>query len=69
MSVREVAREFGVTERTAERWAARVRTDTGTSAATSGRRAEGSRGGHRAPLLISHTHALAGTRAAEGHRS
>jgi hypothetical protein len=67
LPVREVAREFGVSARTAARWAAQVRTDDGTSAAASGRRAEGSRGGHRAPLLFSRaTQPLAGTRAAEG---
>jgi hypothetical protein len=70
MSVREVAREFGVTQRTAERWAAQVCTTTSSrDAAVNGRQAEGSRGGHRAPLLISRApEALAGTRAPEGRR-
>jgi Transcription factor WhiB/Homeodomain-like domain len=58
--VDEVARRCGVTPRTASRWAARVRTAM----------AEGSAGGNRAPLLISHTHSTqAGTRTLEGHRS
>lgn len=63
--VREVARRCGVTERTAARWAGRVGAGTSTSAEP----AEWSRGGNRAPLLISHMHnPLAGTRAAEGTR-
>lgn len=53
----EVARRCGVTARTVTRWIARTQT-------------EGSHGGHRAPLLISHTHSpQAGTRTQEGHRS
>ncbi|WP_372452676.1 WhiB family transcriptional regulator [Pseudonocardia nigra] len=63
---REVAREFGVTERTATRWVAQTRAGTSTDCSTS----EGSRGGNRAPLGTSHTrNPQAGTRAAEGHRS
>jgi len=55
---RDVARAFGVSERTAQRWAS-----------SSGTRA-GRPGGHRASLLISQQQdAQAGTRAAEGHRS
>jgi hypothetical protein len=75
--VGEVAREFGVTERTAGRWAAQVR-DEGRACLTSGvigkdvapavGAGEGSRGGSRASLRVSHNNALAGTRAAEGHR-
>ena len=57
--VREVARHCGVSERTAARWAARLRAITTSTA-------EGSSGGHRAPLLISHTNPQPGTRA-EGH--
>ena len=61
--VREVARRCGVSERTAARWAARLRAATTTSTA------EGSSGGHRAPLLISHTHnPQPGTRTQEGHQ-
>ena len=61
--VREVARRCGVSERTAARWAARLRAATPTSTA------EGSSGGHRAPLLISHTHnPQPGTRTQEGHQ-
>lgn len=49
--LREVAERCGVADRTVTRWIARLRAealpDTGT---------EGSHGGHRAPLLISHTH-------------
>src|SRR5438874_57643 len=48
--VREVARRCGVSERTAAHWAARLR------GANRPAMAEGSSGGHRAPLLISHTH-------------
>ncbi len=54
--VREVARRCGVSERTAARWAARLRALTTSTA-------EGSSGGHRAPLLISHTNPQPGTRA------
>ena len=58
----EVARQCRVTERTATRWAARAQLVTST--------AEGSAGGHRAPLLTSHTHdTQAGTRTQEGIRS
>jgi hypothetical protein len=58
--VGEVARQCRVTERTATRWAARAQLATST--------AEGSTGGHRAPLLISHTHSTqAGTPTQEGH--
>jgi hypothetical protein len=71
-SMGEVAREFGVSLRTAARWAATARTTTTTSNSTSStemRRAEGSRGGNRAPLLVSQQrNPLAGTRAVEGHR-
>lgn len=52
----EVAREFGVSERTAQRWAAQVEDST-----------DESHGGHRAPVLISHSNTRAGT-AMEGHR-
>lgn len=45
---REVAHRCGVSERTAARWAARAR----VAAVTAG---EGSTGGNRAPLQISHT--------------
>ncbi|MBA3905623.1 MAG: WhiB family transcriptional regulator [Pseudonocardiales bacterium] len=59
--VREVARSCGVSERTAARWAARLR------AANQPVTAEGSSGGHRAPLLISRTHnPQPGTRTQEG---
>lgn len=51
-TVREVARRCGVAERTAALWAARVRATTATTAMSAG---EGSTGGHRAPLQISHT--------------
>lgn len=64
LSSREVAAQFGVSERTAARWARAVQAHCLTSTA------EGSAGGNRAPLLISQQHnPLAGTRAAEGHRS
>jgi hypothetical protein len=60
--IREVARRFGVSERTAARWAARARA---APTATAG---EESRGGNRAPLRISPTpNPLAGTRTQEGH--
>jgi hypothetical protein len=72
--VGEVAREFGVTERTAGRWAAQVR-DEGRACLTSGvigktaaPAGEGSRGGSWASLRVSHNNALAGTRDAEGRR-
>lgn len=45
-----VRHEFGVSSRTVQRWVAQARTR------------EGSRGGHRAPLQISHTSTQAGTR-------
>lgn len=61
---RDVARAFGVSERTAQRWAAQA----SSGAAVSGR-AVGSTGGNRAPHLISQQQdAQAGTRAAEGNR-
>ncbi|WP_372453797.1 WhiB family transcriptional regulator [Pseudonocardia oceani] len=59
MPAPEVAGEFLVSLRTAERWAQAVRARPRT--------AEGSAGGNRAPLQISHTNALEGTRA-EGLR-
>jgi len=63
--IREVARRCGVTERTAARWAARARELTTTTTSTG----EGSSSGHRAPLLISHTHnPQPGTRTQEGHQ-
>ena len=46
-----VGHEFGVSKRTAQRWAAHARTTT----------KEGSHGGNRAPLGISHSNAQAGT--------
>lgn len=52
----QVSREFGVSERTAQRWAAQVRNT-----------ADESHGGNRAPVLISHNSTRAGT-AMEGHR-
>lgn len=59
--VREVARRCGVSERTAARWAARLRALNTTNTA------EESHGGHRAPLLTSHTHnPQPGTRTQEG---
>jgi hypothetical protein len=59
--LREVARSCGVSERTAARWAARLRTLHTASTA------EGSSGGHRAPPLVSHTHnPQPGTRTQEG---
>ncbi len=57
---RVVQHEFGVSIRTVQRWAAQARTEA--------RRAEGSRGGNRAPLQNSHTSTQAGTRA-EGPES
>jgi hypothetical protein len=66
MPVREVAGEFLVSTRTAGRWAAGIHAGTNTSALADA--AEGSAGGNRAPLLISHNNALAGTRA-EGRPS
>jgi hypothetical protein len=61
---REVAREFEVSERTAMRWAAQTRVSGRTGSSV-----EGSHGGNRAPLLVSHAHnPQPGTRAAEGHR-
>jgi hypothetical protein len=65
VSVDEVAAEFLVTPRTAERWAAAIH--TGTAVTSGSGLAEGSRGGNRAPLLISHDTPLQRTRAAEGH--
>jgi Transcription factor WhiB len=62
-SVREVAHRCGVGERTAARWAARARGDTTSTA-------EGSAGGHRAPLLTSHTQSTqVGTPTQEEDRS
>ena len=61
MSVRAAAGEFLVSARTAGRWARAVRS---TRSAQVG---EGSAGGHRAPLRISHRATQAGTRA-EGNR-
>ena len=62
--VRDVALHLGVSERTAQRWAALART-TGPP----DRRAEESRGGNRTPLQISPTpNPLAGTRTQEGPR-
>jgi len=49
----EVARRCGVAERTVSRWIARLRAEAHLNTGT-----EGSHGGHRAPLLISHTHGL-----------
>jgi hypothetical protein len=69
LSPREAAGEFLVSERTAARWARAVHPDTSTTGLSvpgSGA-GEGSTGGNRAPLQISHTNPLAGTRA-EGHR-
>ena len=62
--VRDVARCLGVSERTAQRWAALVRA---TATGPPDHRAEGSRGGNRAPLQTSPTpNPLAGTRTQEG---
>jgi transposase-like protein len=64
-SPQDVAREFGVTERTAYRWVTRASYST-----TATGKAVGSAGGNRAPHLISQQHdGQAGTRAAEGIRS
>ena len=52
-----VAREFGVSARTAQRWASQV----------ARAEADEGHGGHRAPVLISHRNAQART-AMEGHR-
>lgn len=57
---RAVAREFGVSERTAARWTAQVRAARTTSTSTHAQRCGDE---HRAPL------AMAGTRPAEGHES
>ncbi len=54
-----VGLEFGVSKRTAQRWAARARTTA---------MKEGSHGCNRAPLGISQSNTQAGT-ATEGHRS
>lgn len=64
LSVREAAGEFLVSPTTAARWARAVHSTDSTPVNT----AEGSAGCNRAPLLISHSKAQAGTRA-EGHRS
>jgi hypothetical protein len=73
VSVGEVAAQFLVTPRTAERWATAIHatntSSSSTTAASGSDVAEGNRGGSRAPLLISHDTPLQGTRAAEGHRS
>lgn len=69
LPVGEVAAQFLVTPRTAERWATAIHTATSTTVTSSPDVAEGNRGGNRAPLLISHDTPLQGTRAAEGHRS
>ena len=62
--VRDVARCLGVSERTAQRWAALVRA---TATGPPNHRAEESRGGNRAPLQTSPTpNPLAGTRTQEG---
>lgn len=66
MSVRDVAGEFLVSPRTAERWARSIRVRP-THQVTHVSTAEGSAGGHRAPLQSSHSTAQAGTRA-EGTR-
>ncbi|MHA6784703.1 WhiB family transcriptional regulator [Pseudonocardia saturnea] len=63
LSVREAAGEFLVSPRTAARWALAVHATASTADV-----AEGSTGCNRAPLLISHSKAQAGTRA-EGNRS
>ena len=52
-----VAHEFGVSERTAQRWAAQI----------TNQEADEGHGGYRAPVLISHSNTQAGT-AMEGHR-
>jgi hypothetical protein len=63
LSVRDVAGEFAVSPRTAGRWARTVQLHpTGTEVA------EGSRGGNRAPLLISQHQRLRRHRVPEGHR-
>ncbi|MGH3614103.1 MAG: WhiB family transcriptional regulator [Pseudonocardia sp.] len=60
-SVRDVAGEFLVSERTAGRWAAAIHTaPAGTTVASGSDVAEGSAGGNRAPLLISHNTPFAG---------
>ena len=65
-SVREVADEFGVSQRTAIRWAAQARTPESGRARTTA----GSAGCNRAPRQISTTHnAQAGTRTKEEGRS
>jgi len=66
MSVRDAAGEFLVSARTAGRWAHSIHTSSTSSECSAGV-GEGSAGGHRAPLQISHTATQAGTRA-EGHR-
>lgn len=67
MSPREVAGEFLVSRRTAERWARTVHYPATAGPRSASDAGEGSAGGNRAPLQISHSNALAGTRA-EGHR-
>ena len=57
MSVQDVAGEFLVSVRTAGRWARAIHSTTSTYVE------EGSAGGNRAPLQISHTATQAGTRA------
>ncbi|GAA3242531.1 hypothetical protein GCM10017691_46690 [Pseudonocardia petroleophila] len=66
MSVRDAAGEFLVSARTAGRWARSIHSTTSSECPT--HVGEGSTGGHRAPLQISHTATQAGTRA-EGTRS
>jgi len=63
----EVATRCGVTERTVTNWVRRLRAPDRPPPAEAAQ-AEESRGGHRAPLLISHTHnPQPGTRTQEGH--
>jgi hypothetical protein len=70
-STRHVAGAFGVCTRTVERQASTGPSSTATSSTSSSDSpAEGSRGGNRAPLLISHTHnTRPGNRTQEGLRS
>lgn len=65
-----VARRYGVTVRTAARWARRVRAETCDTETVETALGEGSRGGSRAPLgSPDSANPLAGTRTVEGHRS
>ena len=70
-STRHVAGALGVCTRTVERQASTGPSSTATSSTSSSDSpAEGSRGGNRAPLLISHTHnPRPGNRTQEGLRS